>query len=108
MAMFNDNKSLWVTEYAIGIVLLVASLPLILTPQPAWGSAHGWAYLLFIACTGIMLVGCASAMRQRIQLADRIEKLEKTIDELKSAQKQGPNQAVQKRTTIDNLVGSVN
>jgi hypothetical protein len=109
--MLKDRKSVWVVEYLIGIALLVAVLPSIIHPHPGWSEAHGWAYLLFIACSGITLLGLASAMRQRIALADRITKLEQMAEDLKFAQKQVRNEGGQKRTASEPRqvgVGSVN
>jgi hypothetical protein len=106
--MLKDRKSVWVVEYLIGIALLVAVLPSIIHPQAGWSAAHGWAYLLFIACSGITLLGLASAMRQRIALAERITKLEQMAEDLKCAQKQVRNEGGQKRTASEHLVGSVN
>jgi hypothetical protein len=106
--MLKDRKSVWVVEYAIGIALLVTVLPSIVHPHPGWSAAHGWAYLLFIACSGIMLLGLASSMRQRIALSDRITKLEQMAEGLKGAQKQIQAESGQKRTTSEQFVSSVN
>ena len=106
--MLKDRKSVWVVEYLIGIGLLVTVLPSIVHPHPGWSAAHGWAYLLFIACSGITLLGFASSMRQRIDLSERITKLEQMADGLKGAQKQTQNESGQKRTTSEQLVSSVN
>ena len=106
--MNKDRKSVWVVEYLIGIGFLVAVLPFIVHPQPGWSPAHGWAYLLFIACAGITLLGLASSMRQRIALSDRITKLEQMAEGNKGCQKQAQAQSTQKRTTSEQLVSSVN
>ena len=101
----NKNNSIWVLEYLIGIGFLVAALPFIVHPQPGWSSAHGWAYLLFIACAGIALISSASGTRQRVELSKRITELENKLNE-KSAQNRttsGP-QFISK----EHLVGSVN
>jgi hypothetical protein len=105
--MKKDNI-VWVVEYLIGIGLLVAVLPFIVHPQPGWSAAHGWAYLLFIACAGITLISSASATRQHIELCKRIKKLEKKLEEQKSAQHQTENTSGPQFISKEHLVGSVN
>jgi hypothetical protein len=83
--MENYRKFLWIMEYAIGGVFLVAVMPFVVHPQPGWSDAHGWAYLLFIACAGIALLSSASGTRQRIKLTERVAKLEKMVENQKSA-----------------------
>jgi hypothetical protein len=78
--MENDRKHVWIVEYAIGIIFLVAVMPFIVHPRPGWSDAHGWAYLLFIACSGIAFVSSASGTRQRLKLSERIKKLEQIIE----------------------------
>jgi hypothetical protein len=95
--MLKDRMLVWVGEYAIGLILLMAVIPFIVHPQPGWSEAHGWAYLLFIACSGFILVSSASAMRQRMRLAERIAKLEQTVEGAKPAQTQAHNESGQKR-----------
>jgi hypothetical protein len=82
-------------------------LPSIVNPQPGWSEAHSWAYLLFMVCTGIALVSSASATRQRRELSERIEKLEKKLAE-KSAQNQAQNTSGSQFISREHLVGSVN
>jgi hypothetical protein len=106
--MFKDRKFIWVVEYFIGLVLLAIIMPSILRPHPGWSEAHGWAYLLFIACSGIILISAAGAMKQRLKMAKRITELERTVCNLKAAQNQTQNEAGQKHATSGNLVGSVN
>jgi hypothetical protein len=106
--MLKDRKSVWVVEYLIGIGLLVTVLPSIVHPHPGWSPAHSWAYLLFIACSGIMLLGLASSMRQRIALSDRITKLEQMAQGRQGCQNQTQVESKQKRTTSEQLVNSVN
>jgi hypothetical protein len=102
--MLKDRKLTWVFGYAIGIALLVAVLPSIVIPHPGWNGAYWWAYLLFIVCSGITLIGCASSMRQRVELTERLEKLEKTVEALK---KQAQSECVQKNKLSEQLVGLV-
>jgi len=106
--MFGDKKLLWVIEYFLGLVILAVVMPLIIHTHPGWSGAHGWAYLLFLACCSIILISSAGAMRQRMQLARRIAKLEQMADYLKPAQKQAQNESGQKHTIGQHLVGSVN
>jgi hypothetical protein len=83
-------------------------MPFIVHPQPGWSEAHGWAYLLFIACSSIILISSASGTRQSLKLAERIAKLEQMAEDLKCAAKQARNESGQKRTASEHLVGSVN
>ena len=106
--MNKDNKLVWVVEYLIGIGFLVAVLPFIVHPQPGWSPAHGWAYLLFIACAGITLISSASGTRQRLELSKRIKELEKKLEEQKSAQNQTQNTSGPQFISKEHLVGSVN
>jgi hypothetical protein len=104
----NKDNMVWVVEYLLGIGFLVAVLPFIVHPQPGWSAAHGWAYLLFIACAGITLISSASGTRQRLELAKRINQLEKTLEEQKSAQGQTQNASGPQFVSKEHLVGSVN
>jgi len=104
----NKDNLLWVVEYLIGIGFLVAVLPFIVHPQPGWSPAHGWAYLLFIACSGITLISSASGTRQRLELSKRITDLEKTIENLKHNQTHTQGESGQQFITSEHLVGSVN
>ena len=95
-------------EYLIGIGFLIAVLPFIIHPQMGWSSAHGWAYLLFIACAGITLISSASGTKQRLELSERIKKLEKKLEEQQSAQSQTQNIGGPQFISKEHLVGSVN
>ncbi|MCJ7729075.1 MAG: hypothetical protein MUO27_04250 [Sedimentisphaerales bacterium] len=106
--MLKDKKLVWMVEYVIGFILLVAVMPFIVHPQPGWSEAHGWAYLLFIACSSITLISSASGTRQRMKMDERIAKLEQMAEDLKCAQKQARNESGQKHTASGHLVGSVN
>lgn len=105
--MTKDRKSVWIVEYLIGICFLVAVLPYIIHPQPGWSSAHGWAYLLFIACAGIGLVSSASGTRQRLELQKRIEELEKKLDD-EPSQNDTQNKSGPEFLSKEYLMGSVN
>jgi hypothetical protein len=106
--MLKDRKLVWVVEYLIGIAFLVAVLPYIIHPQPGWSDAHGWAYLLFIACAGITLISSASGTRQRMELSNRITKLEQMVENQKPDQKKAQSEGGQKHKLSEHLVGSVN
>ena len=86
--MLKDSKLVWVVEYLLGIGFLVAVLPFIVHPQPGWSPAHGWAYLLFIACAGITLISSASGTRQRMEMNERIKKLEQMVENQKPGNQQ--------------------
>jgi|GEM_PF-520409 len=103
---------LWVIEYLLGISFLVAALPFIVHPQQGWSSAHGWAYLLFIACAGIALVSSASGTRQRIELSKRIKALEEKLNEKHPSYQGTENHTHGQEGTLfinkEHLVGSIN
>jgi hypothetical protein len=104
----NRDNLVWAVEYLIGIGFLVAVLPFIIHPQQGWSPAHGWAYLLFIACAGINLISSASATRQRIELSKRINELEKKLGEQKPGQNQTQGASGPQFIGKEHLVGSVN
>jgi protein-S-isoprenylcysteine O-methyltransferase Ste14 len=106
--MLKDRTLVWAVEYLIGIALLVTVILFVVHLQTGWSDAHSWAYLLFIACVGFILAGSASAMRQRMQLAERIAKLERVVEGAKPAQKRARNKSGRKRTLSERLIGSVN
>ena len=93
-------------EYMLGIGFLVAALPFIIYPQPGWSPAHGWAYLLFIACAGIALISSASGTRQRIELSKRVTELENRLNE--SAENRTRNTSGSQFVSKEHLVGSIN
>ena len=103
--MFKDKKAIIVIEYIVGFSLLILVLPYIVTQHSGWTSAHWWAYLLFIVCAGIALIGSASGMKQRLELSHRITKLEQKIDILI---KQAQSECEQKNKICEQLVGSEN
>ena len=79
--MFNDRMPIWVLEYIIGGVLVVIPLTSRFLRPPAWTDAHQWATQLFVASLGVILISCASSMRQRLRLATRIDKLARQMAE---------------------------
>jgi hypothetical protein len=106
--MRRDSKLVCFLEYLIGSVFLAVVLPFIVHPQPGWSDAHSWACLIFTACIGITFIGLASGARQRIELAGRIEKLEKQLEEQKHPQSQTHNTSGPQLISREHLVGSVN
>ena len=104
-AMFKDKKTVIVIEYIIGFSLLILVLPYIVTQHSDWTPAHWWSYLLFIVCAGLGLIGSASGMKQRMELSQRITKLEQKVDILI---KQAQSECEQKNKICEQLVGSVN
>lgn len=79
--MLKDKMGVWATEYVAGGLLVV--LPLIGLALWLAGKTHicVWAVLLFGVCLGVILISCASSMRQRMELANRIEALAKRMAE---------------------------
>ena len=102
--MFKDRKFIWVLEYLIGLGLLAVIMPSIVRPHPGWSSAHSWAYLLFIACAGVVLVSAAGSMRQRMQMVKRIEQLERAATSRKRAQ----SESEQRPAADEHYAGSMN
>jgi uncharacterized membrane protein len=86
--MFTDRKIIVVLEYIIGFCILIAVVPLFVDPHPDWSDARWWAYLLFIVGASLTLISCASGMKQRIQLSQRISKIEQIIKDLKDKEVQ--------------------
>jgi len=80
--MFKDRTIIWVLEYILGGPLVF--VPLVFVPL-VWlklrglsrTDAHLWAVVLFVVCLGVILISCASSMRQRLLLAKRIDSLAK-------------------------------
>jgi len=77
--MLRDRVVIWVAEYIFGAVLVVVPL----TALGLWGPGRMDAYILavglFVICLGVILISCASSMRQRMHLAKRIEILAEEI-----------------------------
>jgi hypothetical protein len=103
--MFKDKKVIIVAEYIVGFSLLIIVLPYIVAWKGDWDSANWWAYLLFIVCAGIILVGNASGMKQRHEMSQHITKIEQKVDAL---YKQAQCECEQKNKACEQLVGSMN
>jgi hypothetical protein len=73
--MLKDRMIVWFLEYVLGGVLVIVPLASQLFRRFAWTDAYVWTAKLFAACLGVILISCASSMRQRLLLAKRIDKL---------------------------------
>lgn len=73
--MLKDKMVVWVLEYIVGGLLVVILLASPAFRGPVWTDAFIWATQLFVACLGVILISCASSMRQRMLLAKRLDKL---------------------------------
>jgi len=77
--MFKDRMIVWVMEYIFGGTLVLVPLTTVVLYRPVWTDAHIWSMQLFVVCLGVILISCASSMRQRLLLARRIDRLAKQI-----------------------------
>jgi hypothetical protein len=77
--MFNDKTVVWVLEYIFGSTLVILPLAGLGVYRYIWMNTNLWAAALFIVCLGVILISCASSMRQRMLLAKRIERLAEQI-----------------------------
>jgi hypothetical protein len=75
--MFKDGIIIWILEYIFGGLLVFVPLVWLKLRGPTHLNAHLWAVGLFVACLGVILISCASSMRQRLFLARRIDRLAK-------------------------------
>jgi hypothetical protein len=73
--MLKDRMIVWFLEYVFGGILVIVPLASQLFRRFAWMDAYIWTAKLFTACLGVILISCASSMRQRLLLAKRIDKL---------------------------------
>jgi len=79
--MFKDKKAVWVLEYVFGGALIVVPMAELVFCRQKLMDAHILAGQLFVVSLGVILISCASAMRQRIHLARRIDKLAEQIQD---------------------------
>jgi hypothetical protein len=77
--MFKDRTLIWCLEYVFGGMLAVVPLASRYLRPPAWTDAHLWAAQLFVVSLGVVLISCASSMRQRLLLARRIDELARQV-----------------------------
>jgi hypothetical protein len=73
--MLKDRMIVWFLEYVFGGALVIVPLASQLFHRFAWTDSYFWTAKLFAACLGVILISCASSMRQRLLLAGRIDKL---------------------------------
>jgi hypothetical protein len=73
--MFKDRMIVWLLEYVVGGALVIVPLASQSFRRFAWTNSYVWTAKLFTACLGVILISCASSMRQRLLLAKRIDKL---------------------------------
>jgi hypothetical protein len=78
--MLRDRTLIWVLEYIFGGMLVIVPLAGQLLYQPARTDAHTWAARLFVVCLGVILVSCASSMRQRMLLSRRLDRLAQLLE----------------------------
>jgi hypothetical protein len=69
----------WFMEYFLGGMLVIVPLVSQFFRRFAWTDSYLWTAKLFTACLGVILISCASSMRQRLLLARRIDKLAEQI-----------------------------
>ncbi len=106
--MFGDKKFVWILQYIFGATIILIVLPMVVRSHPGWSPAHSWAFLLFIAASGIALIDCASSMRLRIELTERVAELEKKIETLSASKNQPDSRVSKKKSTEQQLISSVN
>jgi hypothetical protein len=73
--MFKDRTIIWILEYIFGGLLVFVPLVWLKLQGLMNTDAHLWAVGLFVVCLGVILISCASSMRQRLLLAKRIDRL---------------------------------
>ena len=79
--MFKDRMLVWILEYIVGGTLVLVPLASLILSSPVQTDAYNWATQLFIVCLGVVLISCASSMRQRMLLARRIDRMAKQISD---------------------------
>ena len=66
--MLKDNKVIWAMEYIFGGLLVAVSLSALVFWSGSQLDMRIWTSELFVACLGVILISCASSMRQRMLL----------------------------------------
>lgn len=77
--MFKDRVVIWAMEYIFGGMLVLVPLTGLSFWRVSWMDASLLAVGLFVVCLGVILLSCASSMRQRMLLARRIDTLAKQM-----------------------------
>lgn len=80
--MFKDRVVVWVVEYIVGGALVVAPMLGLFFWRLGLMDTYIYTVQLFIVCLGVVLISCASSMRQRMLLAKRIDTLAEQVQEL--------------------------
>lgn len=78
--MLKDRMIVWFLEYVFGGALVIFPLTSLTIDRLVGTDAYVWTAKLFAACLGVILISCASSMRQRMLLAKRIDKLAEQIN----------------------------
>jgi len=94
--MFKDRILVWVLEYIFGGTLVLIPLTSLVLCRPAWTDAHIWAAQLFVVCLGVILISCASSMRQRLLLARRVDRLAKQMQKCSASSRESAETESQK------------
>jgi len=79
IVMFKDRTVIWVLEYVFGGALILLPLMGLSLCQVNWTCSFLWTMGLFLICLGVILVSCASSMKQRMFLAKRVDMLAKQL-----------------------------
>lgn len=79
--MFKDRVVIWTLEYIIGGMLVLVPLVALGFGRISWTDTSFLAVGLFVISLGVILLSCASSMRQRMLLARRIEALAERVTE---------------------------
>jgi len=77
--MLKDRMIVWFLEYVFGGALVILPLTSLTVDRFVRTDVYIWTVKLFAACLGVVLISCASSMRQRMLLAKRIDKLAEQI-----------------------------
>ena len=77
--MLKDRMIVWLVEYVFGGALVIVPLTSLAVDRFVRTDVYVWTAKLFAACLGVILISCASSMRQRMLLAKRIDKLAEQI-----------------------------
>ncbi len=95
--MFKDRILVWVLEYVVGGTLVLVPLASLTFSEPARIDAYYWATQLFVVCLGVILISCASSMRQRMLLARRIDRMARQISDNSTSSSQQSREAEEPR-----------
>ena len=77
--MFKDRLIYWLLEYISGAAMVLVPLTMIYPNIEAPVDAYIWAVQWFVVYLGVILISCASSMKQRLLLSKRIDQLSKKV-----------------------------